>query len=83
MCQDVNVYVSELTDKKAQIPFTLSEDRQAYVFCFEGSIDIDGYPSLNENDSLEVFGQAKLVFSLASEKAHFIVIEMKKEIKKL
>jgi quercetin 2,3-dioxygenase len=83
LCQDVNVYVSELTNKETHIPFTLNEDRQAYIYCFEGSIDIDAYPSLNENDSMEVLGRTKLDFSLASEKAHFIMIEMKKETVKV
>ncbi|NOY96824.1 MAG: pirin family protein [Chlorobi bacterium] len=79
LCQDVNVYVSELTEKNKRLPFTLAEGRQAYIFCFEGSIDIGEYPSLKECDSLEVFGQANLEFSLASDKAHFIIIEMQKE----
>ena len=60
------------------LSFTLNSDRQAYIFCFEGSIDIVGYPSLKERDSLEIFGQADPVFSLASDKAHFIIIEMQK-----
>ncbi len=76
LCQDVNVYVSELTNKDTRIPFTLSEDRQAYIFCFEGSIDMGEYPSLNEKDSLKVYGQANLEFTLSSENAHFIIIEM-------
>ncbi len=80
LCQDVNVYVSELTDKDKRLQFTLGEGRQAYIFCFEGSIDIDGYPSLKECDSLEVFGQAGLEFSLASDKAHFVMIEMEMEM---
>jgi len=78
LCQDVNVYVSELTEKDKHLPFTLNSDRQAYIFCFEGSIDIVGYPSLKERDSLEIFGQANSAFSLASDKAHFIIIEMQK-----
>lgn len=79
LCQDVNVYVSELTEKDKHLNFALDADRQAYIFCFEGSIDIFGYPSLKERDSMEIFGQADLVFSLASDKAHFIIIEMQKE----
>ncbi len=78
LCQDVNVYVSELTEKDRHLPFKLNSDRQAYIYCFEGSINIDGYPSLKERDSLELFGQANTAFSLASDKAHFIIIEMKK-----
>jgi hypothetical protein len=77
--QDFNAYVSELTDKNKRVSFSLDDDRQAYIFCFEGSVDIDGYPTLNENDSLQVIDEANLEFSLASEAVHFIILEMKKE----
>jgi len=78
ICQDINVYVSELTTKNKRIPFVLNEDRQAYIFCFEGSIDINQYPSLKECDSLKIYGQANIEFTLASDKAHFIIIEVRK-----
>jgi len=78
VCQDVNVYVSELTEKNS-VSFTLSETRQAYVFCFEGSININEYPSLKERDSLKIYGQANMEFTLASDKAHFMIIEMAQE----
>ncbi len=77
--QDVNVYVSELTEKDARISFTLHEGRQAYVFCFEGSVDIQDYPSLQERDALKIHGQANMAFTPASETAHFIIIEMEQE----
>ncbi len=77
--QDVNAYVSELTVKDKSISFILNEDRQAYIFCFEGSININQYPSLKERDSLKIYGQADMEFSLTSDKAHFIIIEMKQE----
>jgi hypothetical protein len=79
LCQDVNVYVSELTDKNKCINFTLNDNRQAYIFCFEGNVDIKGYPSLKECDSLKVFEQDNFEFSLASDNAHFIIIEMNNE----
>ena len=74
--QDVNLYVSELTDKDKSISFFLKEDRQAYLNCFEGSINIEGFPSLGERDSLELHGKSELKISLASDSAHFILIEM-------
>ncbi len=74
--QDINAYVAELSENEASVSFRLDEGRQAYVYCFEGSINIDRYPSLGERDSLKVFGGAIMEFSLASERAHFIIIEM-------
>ena len=74
ICQDINVYVSELTVKDKSISFILNEGRQAYIFCFEGSININHYPSLKERDSLKIYGQANMEFTLTSDKAHFIII---------
>ena len=79
VCQDINVSVSELTVKDKSISFILNEGRQAYIFCFEGSININQYPSLKERDSLKVYGQANMEFTLTSAKAHFIIIEMQQE----
>lgn len=79
VCQDVKVYVSELTEKDRGVSFILNEDRKAYVYCFEGSVNIGDYPSLRERDSLKIYGGASLEFSLTSDKAHFIIIEMAKE----
>ncbi len=75
--QDFNAFVSELTDKKAKVKYSVKEQRQVYILCIEGSVDIEGFPSLNERDSLKIHGDAELEFSLTSEKAHFIILEMK------
>ena len=74
--QDVNIHVSELTDKDNSVSFSLEQGRQAYLNCFEGSIDIEGYPSLGKRDSLELHGKNELAISLTSYNAHFILIEM-------
>ncbi len=74
--QDVNLFVSELTEKKAQVSYTLEAGRQAYINNFEGSVDIKDHVTLNERDSLEITGPAELVFSATDETAHFIIIEM-------
>ncbi len=79
ICQDINVYVSELTEKDKRMSIILNEGRQAYIFCFEGSININQYSSLKERDSLKIYGQANMEFTLTSEKAHFIIIEMQQE----
>lgn len=75
---DVNLYVSEMTDKRALVEFELAEGRQAYINCAEGSVHIEGYPSLNEQDSLELREVGTVKFSLKGDNAHFIIIEMAK-----
>ncbi len=77
--QDINAYVSELDDKNKKITFNLNKGRQAYIYCFEGDISIEGFPSLKERDSFKIYGESNLKFSLASDKAHFIIIEMEQE----
>lgn len=74
--QDVNFYVSELTEPEARVSFSLKAGRQAYINSIEGAVDIDGVATLAERDALEIVGPAELTFSLADEKAHFIIIEM-------
>ncbi len=74
--QDVNMFVSELTEKQAQVSYTLQAGRQAYINNFEGRVDIKDQVTLNERDSLEVVGPVELVFSATDEHAHFIIIEM-------
>lgn len=74
--QDVNLFVSELTDPEALVTFSLKPGRQAYVNCIEGHLNIKGYPTLGERDTLEISKTAELGFSLAGEHAHFIIIEM-------
>lgn len=76
--QDFNAYVSELNDKAKKITFKLKKGRQAYINCFEGEVHIDGLPDLKERDSLKIYGEEELVFTLASKKAHFIILEMER-----
>ncbi len=79
LCQDVNVYVSELTKKDSSVSFILNEGRQAYIYCFEGGININRYPSLGERDALKIYGLADMEFTPVADKAHFIIIEMQQE----
>ena len=72
--QDVNVYVSELTDRFARVTFSVKAGRQAYVNNFEGRVSIAGITTLDERDTLEVVGPLELEFS--GTRAHFILIEM-------
>jgi len=75
---DVNLYASELTDSRAKVTFELKPGRQAYINCIEGSLHIEGYPALDERDSLELSSAGKINISLKGSHAHFIIIEMKK-----
>lgn len=75
---DVNLYVSELTQAQAVVQFNLLPERQAYINCIEGSVHIDGYPALNEKESLELSADGVLNFSVNGKHAHFIIIEMPK-----
>ncbi|WP_198552527.1 hypothetical protein [Psychromonas sp. MB-3u-54] len=50
-----------------------------YINCIEGSLRIEGYPSLSERDSLELSAAGKINFSLQGSYAHFIIIEMKSD----
>ncbi|VAW67344.1 Pirin [hydrothermal vent metagenome] len=78
--QDVNLYVSELTERSAQVRYALPAGRQVYINNFEGKVDVriaeEGLLQLSERDSLEVNGPAELVFSAPQGHAHFILIEM-------
>lgn len=76
--QDVNIYVSEITDKSQTVSFTLEGGRQAYINNFEGDVTIKGITSLKKRDSLKIMGPAKLDFAISGGSAHFIIIEMPK-----
>ncbi|GAD88683.1 putative pirin-related protein [Vibrio halioticoli NBRC 102217] len=73
---DVNVYVSEITNKQTQVEFELKAGRQAYISNIEGAVHVEGYPSLQEQDTLELSQAGKLKFTLKDDHAHFIIIEM-------
>lgn len=74
--QDVNLFVSELTEPEALVTYSLKAGRQAYINCIEGQLNIKGFPTLGERDSIEISEATELVFSNAEQHAHFIIIEM-------
>ncbi|GMH34201.1 hypothetical protein BSKO_02035 [Bryopsis sp. KO-2023] len=79
--QDANVYISE-SDPGLEYNISLSPQRQAYMVCIEGSMDIGGN-TLTERDAIEVVAgdDEKMPLSMkAGEKGmHFLLIEMKKD----
>ncbi len=79
LSQNVNLYASEITNSEAVVSFALEEGRQAYINSAEGTVNIKGLATLEERDSIEVTGPAKLEFNSPNGAAHFIIIEMLKE----
>lgn len=79
--QDVNVYVSEITDNESTVPFTIAADRQAYINCIEGELEVAGCGEIIQlaaKDSLKIRSQCDLSFKAVSGGGHFIIIEMAK-----
>ncbi|VFS57375.1 Uncharacterised protein [Kluyvera cryocrescens] len=74
--QDVNMFVSELTDSAAEVTYELKAGRQAYINSIEDSVNVEGIVTLDERDSLEVVGPLTLTFKAKDQHAHFIIIEM-------
>jgi redox-sensitive bicupin YhaK (pirin superfamily) len=77
--QDANLYVSELTDPRAEVVFELQAGRQAYINNIEGAVKIEGLPVLETRDSLEIRGPATLKFMAKDDHAHFVIVEMPEE----
>ncbi|HAT6805015.1 TPA: pirin family protein [Citrobacter freundii] len=74
--QDVNMYVSELTDPDAEVTLELKAGRQAYINSFEGSLNVEGITTLEERDSLEISGPVTLKCRATKGYSHFFVSEM-------
>lgn len=83
--QDVNVYVSEMDHGKS-VRYQLGEDRQAYLVCPEGSVQVNGQVELETRAAVRLFGPVDLhIVAKGTEKdepgAHIMMIEMKKAVK--
>ncbi|OUF42422.1 pirin family protein [Pluralibacter gergoviae] len=74
--QDINMYVSELTEASATVTYQVQTGRQAYINSIEDAVDVEGMAILEERDSLEVSGPATLTFRAGGNHAHFIIIDM-------
>jgi len=87
--QDANIFVSEL-DPSREASFSLRPDRQAYLVCVEGSVEVgpsaspsgeDGgsaitTSSLEMHDAAELTGAGELKLTAAAQGAHVLLIEM-------
>ncbi len=71
--QDVNMYVSKLTQEKS-LEFTLQNDRQIYFVQIEGSSLLDSM-QLDAGDAMEITQETKVCIK-ALEDSHFLFIEM-------
>lgn len=86
---DVNIYVSEITQKDTEVAFELQQGREAYINCIEGELLIEGYGTLKQRDSLLISQPDMLRFTLgestqqsnkqSGDNGHFIIIEMGKD----
>lgn len=74
--QDVNMFVSELTNSDAEVTYELKAGRQAYINSIEDGVNVEGIVTLDERDSLEVVGPMTLTFKAKEQHAHVIIIEM-------
>lgn len=72
--QDANIFVLEL-DTDNEIKFPVGNGRQAYLIQIEGRSVVNDIP-LDMRDSVEI--REEEITLKASEKSHFILIEMKK-----
>eukprot|EP00288_Rhodomonas_lens_P017996 CAMPEP_0177701308 /NCGR_PEP_ID=MMETSP0484_2-20121128/6545_1 /TAXON_ID=354590 /ORGANISM="Rhodomonas lens, Strain RHODO" /LENGTH=264 /DNA_ID=CAMNT_0019212539 /DNA_START=175 /DNA_END=966 /DNA_ORIENTATION=- len=77
--QDVNMYATELEASKS-LPLKINANRQAYVLCIEGSIDVSGdsvQERLAQHDAAEVVGAVDLQVTAGPKGAHLLYVEMK------
>lgn len=72
--QDMNIYALEL-DRDKEISFPVHKGRQVYLLQVEGSSTINNI-SLDSRDAMEIVEEDILI--KANEKAHVVILEMKK-----
>lgn len=76
---DANIHVTEL-DPACSLDFRLGTDRQAYLLCVEGSIDVTGdslQESLSQHDAAEMVGREEFKFTAGPKGAHLLLVEMR------
>ncbi|CAK8996773.1 3-dioxygenase sll1773 (Putative quercetinase) (Pirin-like protein sll1773) [Durusdinium trenchii] len=85
IAQDTNMYVSELDEGKT-LDIHIRSDRQAYLLCIEGSVELLGKGAdktesaeLDGHDAAELFGDCKLTITAMEPKSHVLVVEMPKD----
>lgn len=82
--QDVNIFVTELSEAEKKIDLPLMKGRQAYVLAVEGSVTVVAgdmaTATLNQQDAAEVVSSGKdglLSFTAQGGPAHILVVEMR------
>lgn len=71
--QDVDIYISEI-NKDRSIHYSHPRNRQSYLLCIEGPIDINGV-RLEQHEAIEIFGEMDFTVE-AVENGHLIMVEM-------
>lgn len=74
--QDVNVYVSEISQSDQVIEFQLKKNRQAYINVIDGELKVNDETPLRRRDSAKIYGESELKLSSNPGSAHFIILEM-------
>lgn len=79
--QDANVFVSEMKPC-LEFDISLNQNRQAYMVCIEGSLEING-TSLGMRDGVEISAptndEMDLKITAGENGAHFLIIEMNRQ----
>jgi len=78
--QDADIYVSEI-NKGNSISHSQPRNRQSYLLCIEGPIDIDGV-RLEQHEAIEIFGEVEYSVR-AVENGHLLMVEMPEATEKL
>lgn len=76
--QDGNIFVTEL-DAGHEVTFDLKADRQAYVLCLEGSMQLSSSTvseDLVQHDACKAFGATTLTVKAGAEGTHVLMVEM-------
>lgn len=78
--QDANIYVTEM-DAGFSLPFRVEKNRQLYMVCIEGKVEVNDTKALSARDAMEVVPPKGTVLPLtfkADEKegAHLLVIDL-------
>ncbi|KAJ8904823.1 hypothetical protein NDN08_001338 [Rhodosorus marinus] len=82
--QDVNIYVTELSEAGKKLDLDFGPDRQVYMMVIERSVTVDlegaSAAKLNQQDGAEIVSKSarteKLGFSAVEGPAHVLVVEM-------
>jgi hypothetical protein len=77
--QDANIFVAEL-DAGVEATYDLKDNRQAYVLCLDGSMQLSSSSvseDLDAHDACKAFGNTTLTVKAGEHGVHVLMVEMK------